>query len=110
MSQVDSRIEITETNESVYVFNEPESWGQPSIERYELVVDGGRMYGQLIAGTYISSGSGIAHSKKFRQLQESSTSLEDLADLQVMLEVEEEYRAGKGCSFSEIVAELRSEA
>jgi hypothetical protein len=109
MRQVDSRLEIAETN-AVYVFNEPESWGQPSIDRYMLVVDGGRMYGQLIAGTYVSSGSGIGSSDKLRRLREFSTSLEDLADLQVMLEVEEEYRAGKGCSFSEIVAELRSEA
>ena len=35
--------------------------------------------------------------------------LEDLEDLQAMHEAEAEYRAGEGCPFSEIVAELEVE-
>lgn len=43
----------------VSVVSEPESWGQPSINRYILVPSGNRMYGQLISGVYVSSQPGI---------------------------------------------------
>lgn len=43
----------------VSVISEPESWGQPSADRYILVPSGNRMHGQLISGVYVSSQPGI---------------------------------------------------
>ena len=41
------------------VVSKPESWGQPSVNRYILVASGRKMYGQLISGVYVSSQPGI---------------------------------------------------
>lgn len=43
----------------VSVVSEPESWSQPSADRYILVASGKKMYGQLSSGIYVSSQPGI---------------------------------------------------
>lgn len=71
MTRIDSRMPAT-VNESVCavggwerweqlfgspvsVVSKPESWGQPSVNRYILVASGKKMHGQLISGVYVSS-------------------------------------------------------
>jgi hypothetical protein len=103
MQQVNRAVEETKTREAAYRFYELESWGQPSIDRYVFVVKGTRMYGQLIGGTYVSSGSTNVYVGGSQLTGSLLISGETPADLQMPLEV------GKGLGSEAYLTMLASE-
>jgi hypothetical protein len=86
MQQIDGATEEIKTCEMAYRFCEPESWGQPSIDHYVFVVQGTRMYGQLIGGTYVSSGSTNVYVGSSQWSGDLLTSSEALTDLSLEVE------------------------
>ena len=56
MSARDSRRVSIQDEAIVYVTSEPQEneWGQPAASRYVFAIEGTRLYGQLIAGVYVS--------------------------------------------------------
>ncbi len=59
MTIINTRTRI-ENEQSACEVSEPESWGQPPAGCYYFVTLGGKVYGHLVAGTHISSGSGAS--------------------------------------------------
>jgi hypothetical protein len=59
MIKYDSRIEAVEEKQFTYTTSAPRDseWGQPAASYYLFNIIGDMMFGQLIAGTYISSSS-----------------------------------------------------
>lgn len=57
MTMMDSRQSSITLETPIYMTSEPQEteWGQPAASRYILVVDGVRLQGQPIAGTYVAS-------------------------------------------------------
>jgi hypothetical protein len=103
MHQIDSAVEETKTRGVAYASCKPESWGQPSIDRYVFAVRGTRMYGQLIGGAYVSSGSTGVYAASSQLTENLLTSGENLTDLQTLLE------AGMGLGSEAYLTMLASE-